>query len=103
MASKKYHFIYLRPEIEDEKWAHLHRFVHPGSRKQLGWAHLLCTDLELDHQPFLSCRAKNWKDGETKTILLRYDLVGSIVEVASHNDQLGFVGPDEFPVVQAEN
>ncbi len=101
MATKSYHIVYLNPEIEDSRWSHLHRFIHPGSAQDPGWKSLVCTDLDTSHGVFLSCKAKNWTGEGARMIQLRYGLVDSIVEVASHTNQLGFVGPDGFPEVQS--
>jgi len=95
MDNKSYHIIYLNPAIEDERFSHLHRFLHPGNRNKTGWKSLLCSNLDTSHHTFLSCVAKNYSGSTPKRILLRYDLVDSILEVASHKRQLGFVDPEE--------
>ena len=102
MATTAYHIIYLNPEVKDARWSHLHRFIHPGSAEQAGWTSLVCTDLDISHGLFLSCKAKNYSGRGPKTILLRYGLVDSIVEVASHTSQPGFVGQEKFPDPQLE-
>jgi hypothetical protein len=102
MATKSYHILYLNPEVADARWTHLHRFIHPSSAQDPGWKSMLCTELDMNHGVFLSCKAKNWSGEGPKTILLKYGLVDSIVEVVSHANQLGFVGPDGFPDIQPE-
>jgi hypothetical protein len=99
MAQTSYHLIYLNPEIDDPRWSHLHRFIRPTSAQGLGWKSMLCSDLDLGHGYFLSCKAKNWSGDGPKPIFLRYGLVDSIVEVAAKSNQLGFVDPDGFPEV----
>ena len=93
---KDHHIIYLVDSIEDEQWSHLHRFIHPGSRNQAGWKSMLCADLEFVAGGFLYCRAKDYQSAPAKRVFLRLDLVASILELPSRNDQLGFVHPDEI-------
>lgn len=102
MATQIYHLLYLHPGVEDAQWSHLHRFVHPGSRSDPGWKSMLCTNLDLSHHVFLSCKAKSYSGGGPKAVSLRYDLVLSIVEVGSHTIKAGFVDPDGFPAVDPE-
>ena len=101
MSTISYHMIYLNPEIDELRWSHLHRFIHPGSAQDPGWKSMLCADLDLNHGFFLSCRAKSWSGEGPSTILLRYGLVDSIVEVGNHTNRLGFLGPDGFPDIQS--
>ena len=101
MASSTYHLIYFFNAIDDEQWAHLHRFIHPGSRHEPGWKHLFCADLDLSG-PFLQCRAKDYSGGGAKRLHLNHGLVASIVEVSSHSNPLGFVNPKEYLESSAE-
>ncbi|WP_180125518.1 hypothetical protein [Rhodoferax sp. BLA1] len=87
--SKTYHLIYLLDEVEDPQWSHLHRFIHPGSRNEQGWKSIFCRDLDMSGQ-FLSCLAKDYSGGKAKNIFLRHGLIASIIEIASHDNPLGF-------------
>ena len=97
MATTAYHLLYLNPEIKDDRFAHLHRFLHPGSSAQIGWMNMLCTDLDLTHGYYLICKAKSYSGEGPKTVHIRYALVDSIVELSSHNIQLGFLDSNEIP------
>jgi hypothetical protein len=87
----------MSPAVLEERWSHLHRFLHPGSREQAGWLAMACAELDISDHKFLSCRAKNFGPGGSVKLLLRYDLVDSILEVVSHTTQLGFLRPEDFP------
>lgn len=102
MAITSYHFVYLNPEIEEARWSHLHRFIHPGNANQAGWKCIVCTELEMSNGYFLSCIAKNYSGGGPKKIFLQYRLVDSIIEVASHMSQAGFADEGKFPDPQQE-
>jgi hypothetical protein len=91
-----YYIIYLRDFAESEEWSHIHRFILRGGHSEPGWKGILCTDIDLSHHVFLSCKAKDNEDAGAKNIFLRYDLVASIVELASHNNLLGFVDSSQF-------
>ena len=95
MSAKSYYLIYLTDQIENEQWAHLERFIHPGSRHQIGWKSLFCTNLDLGG-PLLICLAKDHSGGGPKNLHLNYGLVASIVEVSSHSNPLGFVNPEKY-------
>jgi len=85
------HFAYLSPCVFEARWAHLHRFLHPGSRKHDNQALIVGADLDIAHHPYLSIRARDWEGTGGRVLLLRHDLVDSILEIQSHTNQLGFV------------
>ncbi len=91
MRSFTLHFVYLSPCSLDARWAHLHRFFHPGSREHNQQALIVGADLDIAHHPYLSIRARDWEGVGSRTLLLRHDLVDSILEIQSHTSQLGFV------------
>ena len=76
-------------EVEDPQWTHLHRFIHPGSRNESGWKSIFCSDLDMGGS-FISCLVKDFSGGKAKNLLLRHNLVASIIEVASHEAPFGF-------------
>jgi hypothetical protein len=102
MATTTYYILYLNSEVKEDRWAHLHRFLHPGSADQIGWISILCTNLDLTHGVYLSCKAKNYSGTGPKTIQLRYGLVDSIVEVASHSIPPGFLSSNEIQTQQLD-
>ena len=85
------HFVYLSPCVLDDRWSHLHRFLHPGSRSHASQALIIGVDLDIAHHPYLSIRARDWAGTAGRVLLLRHDLVDSILEIQSHTNQLGFV------------
>ena len=87
----------MNPVVLEERWSHLHRFLHPDSREQAGWLSVACAELDISDHKLLSCTAKNFGSGGSAKLLLRYDLVGSILEVVSHTNQPGFLPPEDFP------
>lgn len=93
MSARTIHFVYLfRDVVQKPPWAHLHRFLHPGAEKHDGQALMIGSNLDLNYHPYLSIRAAQWGDRRgSQVVLLRHDLVASILEVASHTTQLGFV------------
>lgn len=93
--TRRLHILYLNPRALEDRWAHLHRFLRPGSREEAGWLSLTCAELDMTAHTFLSCKPKNWEGGKAPTLYLRYDLVDSILEVVSHTSQPGFVRPEE--------
>ena len=93
MAS--FHLIYLLDAIEDTQWSHLHRFLHIGTRSQSGFKSIFCKDLDLSGT-FLSCTAKDYSGGSPQKLLLRYDIIASILEVSSHKNPFGFVNLGEY-------
>lgn len=100
--ARKYHFLYLRKQILTAEYAHLHRFLHPGTMNQEGWCHIVCADLDLNHFVFLECIAKNYEGGHQR-IQIRYDLVASILEIESRNNQFGFLDQENAPAQQADS
>lgn len=48
-------------------------------------------DLDIARHPYLSIRARDWEGTGGRVMLLRHDLVDSILEIQSHTNQLGFV------------
>ena len=92
MATFAFHFIYLSPAVLTEPvWRHLGRFLHPGSRDQDQQALIVGRDLDIHQHPYLSIRAKDWENSGTKQMLIRHDIVASILEVTSHTSRVGFV------------
>ena len=92
MSIASYHFIYLHPNVRDQRWSYLHRFLHPGSYQYDRQNMVFCGNLDLSHHIFLSARVKDWTgEQDAKIVLLPYSLVDAILEVASHKNQLGFV------------
>ena len=90
--SFKVHFVYLAPEATGPEWKQIHCFLHPEALEQDQQPMLVCRDLDMSHHAFVSLRAKDWAESKgTWLLLLRYDLVASILEVRSHTNQLGFV------------
>jgi hypothetical protein len=73
--SKSYHIIYLLPHVQDENFAHLHKFLHPGNKDKNGWLSMFCADIDMSHHIFLRCIAKSYSGG-SRELRLRYDLVG---------------------------
>jgi hypothetical protein len=89
------HFVYLVPEVKGPKWEHLHRFLNPGAMEHDQQALLICRDLDISHHVFVSLRTKDWKASiGGQVLLLRYDLVASVLEVRSRTNPLGFVDLD---------
>jgi hypothetical protein len=100
--TRRLHILYLNPLVLEDRWAHLHRFLHPGNKDEAGWLSMTCAELNMAAHTFLSCKAKNWDGGESSTLHLRYDLVDSILEVASQTTPPGFLhqaGTREQPEV----
>ena len=91
---RDHHIIYLSESIKDAQWNHLHRFIHPGGKDEIGWQSMICSELEFVAGGFLYCRVKDYEEAGGKRIFLRLELVASILELPSQNDQLGFVHPD---------
>ena len=91
MRSFTVHFVYLSPDALEARWTHLHRFLHPGSREHDQQALIVGADLDIAHHPYLSIRARDWEGTGGRILLLRHDLVDSILEIRSHTNQLGFV------------
>lgn len=86
------HFLYLDLRVlNDPQWKHLTRFLHPGSQQHSGEALAVGTDLDLSYHPFLSIRAVDWANGGSRVVLLRHDVVASVLEVSNHTNQFGFV------------
>ena len=97
MDTRRLHILYLNSEVLLERWAHLHRFLHPGSKEQTGWLSMTCAELDMSEHTFLSCKAKSFGAGGPAKLYLRYDLVDSILEAVSHTSQPGFLRPEDFP------
>jgi hypothetical protein len=93
---KTYHFIYCRPEILEARWSHLHRFVRPSSRDEIGWVCILGANLDISHHTFASLRAKDWTAKGSQMLSIRYDLIESLLQVGSHQTVIGFAGLHEF-------
>ncbi|MFS4515345.1 hypothetical protein [Delftia acidovorans] len=92
MQSFAVNFLYLSPAVlTDPAWAHLGRFLHPGSRDKENQALILGRHLDLSWHPYLSFQAMDWESKGTRKVLIRHDIVASILEVSSHTNQLGFV------------
>ena len=102
MDTRRLWVLYMSSVVLEERWSHLHRFLHPGSREQTGWLSVTCAELDISDHKFLSCTAKNWGPGGPAKLYLRYDLVDSILEVVSHTSPLGFLRPEDFPEKPAE-
>jgi hypothetical protein len=86
------HFVYLgRCVLDNPQWTHLARFLHPGTRQQSGDALVIGSSLNLNFHPYLYIRAVDWVHTGSRVVLLRHDLVASILEVATHTSQFGFV------------
>lgn len=97
MRSFALHFIYLRLQVlSDPQWNHLHRFLHPGSKEKAGEALVVGRDLDLAWPGFVGIQAKDWESTGSRSILLRHDLVASILEVSTHTNQFGFVDLTEL-------
>ncbi len=96
------HVIYINPAVLEDRWAHLHRFLHPVIKEQTGWLAITCTELIMDDHTFISCRAKNWGTGGNARLHLRYDLVDSILEVVSKTSHPVPLSPKDFPVYGKE-
>ena len=92
MATFAVNFVYLSPAVlSDPAWRHLHRFLQPGSRDKDQQALIVGRDLDIHQHPYLSIRAKDWESAGAKQVLIRHDVVASILEVSSHTTQVGFV------------
>lgn len=85
-------FVYLSPVVLTEPaWRHLGRFLHPGSREKDEQALVVGKDLDIHWHPYLSIRALDWGSRGTRPVLIRHDVVASILEVTSQTSQFGFV------------
>lgn len=93
MKSSDIYFIYLFPGVLVEPaWKHLERFFHVPTLENEKQALMVGCELDLHQHPYLSIRAKDWGGlGGTRRVLIRHDIVASILEVASHTSQVGFV------------
>ena len=94
MTTQFLHAVYLCHDVLDQRWENLHRFLHPASLRNKKLAVLACFELDLSHHVFLTAFARDWKDGGNVHLSVRYDLVDSILELASQTSQLGFLGPE---------
>ena len=90
MPIRSYHLVYLRPDATDVRWSFLHCFFHPGMLEHDKQAVIFCTSLDMTHHIFLALRAKNFSEKGTKAIHLPYSLVDGMLELSSHQSQLGF-------------
>lgn len=101
MKSSAHYFIYLAHVLERPQYSHLKRFLHPGSLAA-GELIVLATNLDLGFHPYLSAQVKDWANGGSRHVLLRHEIVVSILEVASHTSQFGFVDLSELPDKQTD-
>lgn len=92
MKSSAIKFVYLSPVVlEEPVWRHLHRFLHPGSREKDQQALIVGRDLDIHWHPYLSIQALDWESSGTRSVLIRHDIVASILEITSQTTQFGFV------------
>lgn len=92
MQSFSLNFLYLSPSVlTDPAWKHLGRFLHPGSRDKDQQALIVGRHLDVQWHPYLSIHALDWENTGTLKMLIRHDVVASILEVKNHTNQLGFV------------
>lgn len=92
MKSFAVKFVYLSPSVLVEPaWRHLHRFLHPGSRDKEQQALIVGRDLDIHWHPYLSIQARDWESSGTRSVLIRHDIVASILEITSQTSQFGFV------------
>lgn len=90
-SSLTLHFVYLRPEAQGARGRHLHRFFHPKSLEKDQQALIVCSSLELSHPVFARLRARDFSEKGSRSILLRYEFVDSMLEVRANTGQLGLV------------
>lgn len=92
MKSSAIKFLCLSPAVlVDPGWHHLRRFLHPGSREKEQQALIVGRDLDIHWHPYLSIQARDWECTGTRSLLIRHDIVASILEITSQTSQFGFV------------
>ena len=85
------HFVYLSQAALQPEWQHIRDFLEPESLEK-GQALVICRDLDIGHHVFAKMLAKDWTvEKGTQPLLLRYDLVASILEIRRHTNPPGFV------------
>lgn len=93
------YLVYLNDTVLSTYWSHLHRFLHPGSKDETGWVSILCTHLDISHHVFATMNAKDWSENKgTVPILLRYELIMSIVKIGKSTKQYGFISEKDLIV-----
>lgn len=97
MPSQSFFLVYVGSEIESSEFAHLHRFLHPGSQHESGWKAFVCSEVTPSNHPgFVLLQAKDFAGKGTKNLHLRYSLVASILEYQFQKNPIGFIGPENF-------
>ena len=82
--------VYLNGCIMADEFSYLHRYLHPGILSKDRKAALLCTSVSTS-APYLLATILVPEEHKGREIHLQHSLVVAVLELASHETQLGFL------------
>jgi hypothetical protein len=88
---KSFHLVYLNEILLSDNFKYLHPYFHPGILSKDHMAAILCREVWTG-EAYLRARLLLPQEVEGKEIQLQHSLVVAVLELASHETQLGFLG-----------
>lgn len=82
--------VYLNNCILTDDFSYLHRYLHPGILSKDRKAALICTGVSTS-APYFRAKILSPNEHKGREIQLQHSLVVAVLELASHETQLGFL------------